>query len=531
MNDSELADVVVIGSGAAGAALTKRLSDRGAKVICLEQGDWRRTGDYPSSGIDYEGQFRRSKHSFSPNVRKKQEDYPVAATGGNPPDIEMVNAVGGTTTVWSCEFMRLHPSDFRARTLDGVGADWPIGIRDLAPYYNQNEREMGVSGLDGDPANAGHPSLLPPLPIGVAGRVAARGFNQLGWHWWIFNMGILSRPYDGRPACDFSGQGWYGCGVAAKASTDVTYWPKALQNGAILKTRSRVAEITLSDGGSGRGALYYDERGNLHEQRARVVVVCANGVGTPRLLLNSKSKWFPDGLANSSGLLGKGLMLHGWRSVRGTVPNCLDNYLHSGFAPVFSQQFYETDKSRNFSRGYTLFVGGSGGPLGTALWVNAPWGLQHHKVMHRSFPHTLGVTILAEDLPDDANRVELDPDLKDSSGLRAPRVVYTFSDNTRRMLDHGSARAKELLAAAGAEGIVVEDAWPGTSHLMGTARMGTDPKKSVVNSWNQVHDVPNLFIVDGSSFATSGGVGPTPTIGALALRCADGIWERRAQWK
>ena len=523
-------DVLVIGSGAAGGAITKRLADRGASIVCLEQGDWRGRSDYPSSGIDYEGQFQRPIYSFSPNVRKKPEDYPVASAGSDPPDIEMVNAVGGTTTVWSCEFMPLHPSDFRVRTLDGVGADWPIGFKDLEPYYELNAREMGVSGLDGDPANPGHPPLLPCLPIGVAGRAAGRGFNKLGWHWWIFNIGILSRPYDGRPACNFNGQGWYGCGVAAKASTDVTYWPKALRNGAVLKTRARVSEITLDDGGNARGALYYDERGNLHEQRARVVVLCANGIGTPRLLLNSKSKLFPDGLANSSGLVGKGLMLHGWRSVRGIVRDCLDNHLHSGFAPVFSQQFYETGKNRKFSRGYTLLAGGTAGPLSTALWVNAPWGARHHEVMRRSFPHTLGVTILGEDLPEDTNYVQLDPGLKDSNGIPAPRVVYSFSKNTRTMLDHGAAKADELLEAAGAEDIVVEDAWPGTSHLMGTARMGTDPKKSVVNAAHRTHDVRNLFVVDGSSFVTSGAVGPTPTIAALALRCADGIWKCRGEW-
>ncbi len=161
---------------------------------------------------------------------------------------------------------------------------------------------MGVSGLPGDPANPGHGFRLPPLPIGVAGRISAKGFNQLGWHWWVFDLGFLSRPYDGRPACDFNAQGWYGCGAAARASTDVTYWPKALRRGAILKTRARVREITLSDSGQARGAVYYDEEGNLHEQLARVVVICANGIGTPRLLLKSKSKLFHDGLANSSGL-------------------------------------------------------------------------------------------------------------------------------------------------------------------------------------------------------------------------------------
>lgn len=522
-------DVLVTGSGAAGGALVKALTDKGAKVVCLEQGDWRKPSDVPSSGSDYEGQMRRPQFSFSPNERKRPEDYPVISTGPNPPDIEMVNAVGGTTVHWNAEFLRMHPSDFRVKSLDGVAQDWPIRYEDLKPYYEANEREMGVSGLSGDPANPGQSFPLPALPIGVAGRIAAAGFNRLGWHWWVFALGILSRPYDGRRACDFNAQGWYGCGAEARASSDVTYWPKALRGGAILKTRARVREITVDDHGRARGALYYDELGNLHEQLARAVVVCANGIGTPRLLLNSKSKLFPQGLANRTGLVGKGLMLHAGRHVRGVFSECIDDYLSAGTAPLYSQQFYETEAKRGFVRGYTLIVRSNGGPLVTALGNSIPWGSEHHTTMRKLFPHVIQVTILAEDLPDGENCVELDPSAKDSNGIPAPRVVYRFSENTRRTLEHGTRIAHEFLKAAGATEVHDEVAYPWTSHFMGTARMGTDPRTSVTNEWHQTHEVPNLFLVDGSSFVTSGAVGPTPTIGALALRCADGIWQRRGE--
>jgi len=530
MNSNGRADVLVIGSGAAGAAVTKRLAELGTQVVCLEQGDWRRPSDYPSSGSDFEAQMRRPQFSFSPNNRKRPEDYPVLSAGNNPPEIEMVNGVGGTTVHWNAQFLRLHPSDFCVQTLDGIAQNWPIRYKDLKLYYEANEREMGVSGLVGDPANPTQSFPLPPLPTGHAARIAAKGFNRLGWHWWVAPLGILSRPYDGRAACDFNGQGWYGCGTEAIASTDVTYWPKALRTGAVLKTRARVREITLDTDGRARGAVYYDSQGNLHEQRARVVVVCANGIGTPRLLLNSKSKLFPNGLANSSGLVGKGLMLHAGRSVRGIFPDCTGDY-HSGIAPLYSQQFYEADAKRNFARGYTLLIGGSGGPLGTALGANVPWGSEHHRVMQRVFPHLVYVTALAEDLPESQNRIELDSQAKDSNGVPAPRVVYRLSENTLRMLDHGARVARELLNAGGATEVHDEKAFPWTSHFMGTARMGTDPKTSVANAWHQTHDVPNLFLVDGSSFVTSGAVGPTPTIGALALRCADGIWQRRREWR
>ena len=530
MNDNERADALVIGSGAAGAAVTKRLAELGAHVVCLEQGDWRRPADYPSSGSDFEAQMRRPQFSFNPNIRKRPEDYPVTAAGRNPPEVEMVNGVGGTTVHWICEFQRLHRSDFRAKTLDGVAQDWPIRYEELEPYYDANDREMGVAGLPGDPANPIHAPRLPPFPLGVAGRIAAQAFNKLGWHWWVFDLGFLSRPYDGRAACDFSGQGWYGCGTEARASTDITYWPKALKAGALLKTRARVREIMLDPDGRARGAVYNDPKGDLHEQRARVVVVCANGIGTPRLLLNSKSKLFRNGLANSSGLVGKGLMLHAGVGLRGVVPECLDSHLHPSYVPVFSQQFYETDPKRGFVRGFTLMARGAGGPLGVALGTRVPWGSEHHMVMRQRFPHVLSVTVIGEDLPDEANRVELDPTAKDSNGIPAARVVYSLSENTKKLLEHGALRARELLEAAGATGIEAAEPYAWTSHFMGTARMGTDPKTSVVNAWNQTHDVPNLFLVDGSCFATSGAVGPTPTIGALALRCADGIWQRRREW-
>lgn len=222
-------------------------------------------------------------------------------------------------------------------------------------------------------------------------------------------------------------------------------------------------------------------------------------------------------------------MLHAGRGVWGVFPECMD--LHSGYAPLYSQQFYETDARRDFARGYTLFVRGGGGPLATALGTGVPWGQKdHHRVMRQRFPHAIFVTAIGEDLPEDANHVELDPTLKDSNGIPAPRVVYSFSENTRKLLEHGASMAREMLRAAGAIEVHDEAPYPWTSHFMGTARMGSDPKTSVVNAWHQAHDVPNLFVVDGSSFATSGAVGPTPTIGALALRCADGIWNRRSAW-
>jgi choline dehydrogenase-like flavoprotein len=206
------------------------------------------------------------------------------------------------------------------RSLDGVADDWPIGYQDLEPYYDQNDREMGVSGLAGDPANPSRAQRpTPPLPIRVLGKTIGRAFDKLGWHWWVSDNAMISQPYQDCPACDLHGKCMFGCPIGAKASTDVTYWPKALRQGALLKTRARVREIAVDKAGRAACAIYYDREGKLREQLARVVALSANGIGTPRLLLNSKSGLFPNGLANSSGLVGKRFMVHPFRFYRGCL--------------------------------------------------------------------------------------------------------------------------------------------------------------------------------------------------------------------
>ena len=531
----ERADVLVIGSGAAGAAVTKRLADHGAKVVCLEQGDWVKPSDYPSSRPDWEIALRRGPFHFSPNVRRRPEDYPVVSSGGHPPNVLMFNAVGGSTIHYTAHFPRFHPSDFRVRSLDGVADDWPIRYQDLEPYYDANDRETGVAGLAGDPANPHRsPRPTPPLPLGVLGETIGRGFDKLGWYWWVSDNAIISRDYEGRPACDLHGKCMLGCPIGAKASTDVSYWPKALKWGAVLKTWARVREITLDRQGRARGAVYYDRQGSLREQLARVVVVSCNGVGTPRLLLNSKSARFPRGLANSSGMVGKNFMLHPFRFLEGVFDQRIDGHEGPFGIPAFSEQFYETDLNRGFVRGYTFLLERSFGPLhhawGSFVGKPVPWGTAHHQVMRKRFPHIIRVTVLGEDLPGEENRVELDAEAEDSSGIAAPRVVYTYSENSLKMLEHAARMGRQALEAAGAVEILDSGVIQPAFHLLGTARMGNDAKRFVVNAWHQTHDVPNLFLVDGSSFTTSAAVNPTSTIGALALRCADGIWERRREW-
>jgi len=522
----ETVDVLIIGAGAAGAAFAWSMADTKMNILCLEQGDWVKHDDYPGVGADWESrQF--SDFGLSPNGRGRREDYPVNDSA-SPIKTSMFNAVGGSTILYAAHFPRMHPSDFRVRTLDGVADDWPLDYTQLEPYYDINARMMGVSGLAGDPAYPPKDLPLPPLPLGVLGETLAGGFNKLGWHWWPSDSAIASHDYEGRGGCVNAGTCLVGCPQGAKASTDVTYWPLALRQGVRLKTRCRVREITLGANGMAEGVLYYDADGVERRQRAEVVVLACNGIGTPRILLNSRSATFPDGLANRSGLVGKRLMFHPYALVRGVFPEPLEGYKGATGCCIISQEFYETDPSRGFVRGYSFEMLRGMGPVFTALsgmsTGQIPWGPDHHDGYGRLWDRTAGMVVICEDLPEECNRVTLDPELTDCDGIPAPKIDYRLSENSNRMLEHSVARAVEVLQAAGATECSTESPLkPAGWHLMGTARMGIDPETSVVNEWGRSHDVRNLFIIDGSIFVTSGGVNPTNTIQALSLHIADTI--------
>jgi choline dehydrogenase-like flavoprotein len=278
--------------------------------------------------------------------------------------------------------------------------------------------------------------------------------------------------------------------------------------------------------------IYFDDKGLEQFQPAEIVIMACNGVGTPRILLNSKSALFPDGLANSSGLVGRNLMFHPYSMIRGVFEQPLDGPRGPGVC-IWSQEFYETDTRRGFVRGYTFEINRGMGPVTTALTGmmsgRIPWGVDHHAAFDALNNRITGMVGICEDLPEAHNRVTLDPTLTDTHGIPAPKIEYTLSDNSRAMLAHSVARATDVLRAAGAvDTYAIAPIAGGGWHLMGTARMGTDPATSVVNEWGRSHDVKNLFIVDGSIFVTSAGVNPTRTIQALALYVADNMKRRLA---
>lgn len=531
----DVADVLVIGAGASGSVAVKELAENGFSVVCLEQGDWTPPSEFAGDKPEWELLRQKTWHP-NPNVRSGPSDYPVDTTDSDVNPL-MYSAVGGSTILYAAHWCRFAPSDFRVRSLDGVADDWPFTYDELLPYYERMDRAMAVSGLGDDPAYpAGVPFPLPPLPIGKFGRKAAEGMDRLGWHWWPGPNSIASREHGQQSACVRYGACLTGCPQGAKASTDLTHWPQAIAAGAVLVTGARVSEIIVDERGLATGAVYVDRDGVERQQKAGVVILAANGVGTPRLMQLSRSQAHPDGLGNSSGLVGKRLMMHPYGAVVGNYEDDLESWMGPTGQAIQSMQFYETDESRGFVRGAKWNVMPTGGPLGMRAGyggrpVKESWGENFHRNVKANMGRSFEWGIIAEDLPDETNQVVLDPSLTDSDGIAAPKIVYKSSENTSKLIDFHIDRAVEAHEAAGAVSTSVtrlmrDCGW----HLLGTARMGEDPTTSVVDQWGRAHDVPNLYVIDGSIFVTSSGVNPTATIMALALRCVEHlISERRNQ--
>jgi choline dehydrogenase-like flavoprotein len=524
------ADVVIVGAGPAGGVLATRLAAAGFSVVALEQGDWHDPGDFPSARPDFELQARRA-WSPDPNVRGLPADYPVQDSESDIAPL-MFNGVGGSTILYAADWCRLRPSDFAVRTLDGVADDWPIRYADLERHFDSTDREFGISGLAGDPTLPPTPDPPhPPLPIGRGGRRVAHAHDRLGWHWWPGTNAVQPRAAGGRGGCTQRGTCIEGCPEGAKATADLTHWRAAVAAGVDLRTGARARRVRLDARGRACGVEYVGRDGAEHVARGGVVVLAANGIGTPRLLLLSAQAGHGNGLANRSDQVGRRLMVHPFATVAGVFDEPLESWLGHAGPKIVSYEFYETDAARGFVRGAKWSLGGIAGPVGIALTVppgGPGFAAGHHDRMRERLGRMMSWGIFTEDLPEPENRVTLDTALTDSDGLPAPRVRYRIGENTRRMLAFHADRAEESLRAAGATSLhrevpVRASGW----HLLGTARMGTDPETSVVDADLEAHDVPNLFVADGSTFVTSAGVNPTSTVVALAARLAEHLSSTR----
>lgn len=516
------ADVLIVGAGAGGGVTALRLAEAGLSVTCLEQGDWPDREEYPALREEYE-LIARKQWSTNANVRQMPGDYPIDMSDSDI-TFENFNGVGGSMVLYAGTWARLRPDDFRVRTQDGVAADWPIAYDDLRPYYDRVEREMGVACLEGNPACPDVGPLLPPLPIGSGGMRIARAHANLGWHWWPDTNAILSVEAENRHPCVQRASCMHGCPEGAKASTDLTHWPKAISLGAKLITGARARRVVVDGNGLAAGVEWVDRDGADHMQTADVVILAASGVGTPRLLLNSA----PDGLANSSGLVGRGIMRHPLMLAIGWFDEQLESYRGHFGSLVQSYEFYDSDASRGFVRGAKWSLHPGGGPLAIALpnGGNGTWGAPHHELIAAELGKTLLWAGTCEDLPDDHNRVELSGTEVDAAGIPAAVLHYTLADNTKALIDWHGERARESFAAAGAHKTLAMP-WLTSGHCLGATRMGDDPATSVVDRWNISHDVRNLLVADASVFTTAGGVNPCNTICALALRAAEHLVEHR----
>ncbi len=519
-------DVLIIGAGASGGVAALRLVEAGLSVVCLEQGDWPDRSSFRGSAPDWELNARK-QWSGVPSVRQGPADYTI---DGSETDIGVANfnGVGGGTILYNAQWPRMLPEDFAVRTRDGVADDWPLDYDELRPFYERVDRQFGVAGLGGNPFYPeGAEPPLPPLPIGQAGLRLARAHAALGWHWWPETNAILSAPFGGRHPCVQRAACAQGCNEGAKASTDLTHWPEAVRQGCRLITGATVTRLVLDARGLAAGAEWRDRDGAEHRTGASVVLLAANGVGTAKLLLSSTDARFPDGLANRSGLVGRRLMMHPMTSVTGYFDEDLSSWRGHAGAQIQSLEFYRSDERRGFVRGARWASGPTGGPFGVALGGRV-WGEGHHDYVRQRFGRAARWGILCEDLPDEDNRVELTGAVDPVSGTAVPAVRYRLGENTRRMQAWHQDRALEAMAAADARFTEIEQ-FGFSGHLLGTARMGDDPATSVVDRFGMSHDVANLGVIDGSVFVTAGGMNPTSTICALALRAVDHLVEHRAE--
>lgn len=530
---SDVVDFVIVGSGAAGGIIAKELSTSGFTVVVLEQGP--RVTEQQFDHDEF-GTFMRNKLANDPALQPQTFRATPDVPAKEQQALIYGRLVGGSNAHFTANVWRLRPIDFnessRLGTVSGANfVDWPIGYDDLEPYYTKVDWEMGVSGVPGpfDPPRS-KPYPMPPLPVKSSGVLMDRAAQKLGWHSQPASMAINSQYYNGRPACQHCGFClFFMCEYRSKSTSMVTMLPVAEATGKCeVRPNSYVAKVEMGADGKARGVSYFDAQKRLQLQRAKAVVLCANGGETPRLLLNSHTTRFPNGLANNSGYVGKHLMFNTYYGVNAQFDQPLNEHKSVQNTRILLD-FYESDPKRGYYGGGGIDARFGKYPITFALGGLPPgsptWGEGYARALAQQYTHSMFFGCHGTSLPVEANSVALDPTLKDAWGLPAMRVTYQDHPDDLKNAAYLVDKATQLAEAAGASKHWPEPIAPQTNsvHLLGTCRMGNDPKTSVVDRFNRTHDVKNLFICDGSSLVTSTRGQPTMTIMALAFRAGENL--------
>ena len=509
-------DFCIVGAGAGGGVVGAKLAEAGFSVVILDAGPhWDPSRDFVSDET-------ASHKLYWTDERITGGEHPVELGSNNSG-----RGVGGGTVHYSMYALRLHPEDFRVLTRHGTvpGADlqdWPIAYEDLEPYYDEVEQALQIAGPVYYPWQE-RKRRFPQREhqLNASAEILVLGCTRLGIPVTAAPVATMSAPHGDRPPCVYRGFCNYGCSTNAKSSILVTYIPRAIRAGAEVRPNSMAARIEHHGTGRVTGVLYFRDGGpELFRQRAKAVIVAGYAIETPRLLLNSASALFPDGLANSSGLVGKCFMIHCGYQLFAKFPRRINQYkAPPGLA--ITEHFNRTMPDVDFVCGYTIELVGPhvvdfAGRMSAARSL---WGMELRRAM-LDYNYYAGMGIVGETMPQLDNTVALDGTECDRYGLPVPRVTFSHHENDERLIRHSVGTMTEICRAAGGE-----DIWGvnRTAHLMGTCRMGHDPRNSVVDADGRAHDVPNLFICDGSVFPTSGAVNPSLTIQAIAARTADRI--------
>jgi choline dehydrogenase-like flavoprotein len=502
--------VVIIGSGAGGGTLANELCQKGIKVVLLEAGAMQSQASFINDEWKSFVQLAWLDPRTTSGTWRVAKDF-----AGLPAWI--CKTVGGSTTHWAGASLRFQEHEFKARTtygdIKGTSLqDWPLTLAELAPWYAKAEDKMGVTRTHGIPGLAGNNNF----------KVMHAGAKKLGYkevH--TGNMAINSRPRDDRGRCMQLGFCFQGCKSGAKWSTLYVELPKAEKTGNLdLRPESHVTRIEHNEAGKVTGVVYFDKDGKEQRQKARAVAVAGNSIETPRLLLMSASAKFKDGLANSSGQVGRNYMRHMTGSVYAAFKQPVHMYRGTTMAGIIQDEA-KHDTKRGFAGGYEMETLALGVPFMAAFLDPGGWGEDHAWWMDH-YTHTAGMWLVGEDMPREGNRITLNDKVKDKYGNPAPNVHFDDHENDIAMRNHAFAQGEKVYKAAGAIKTFRTPPYPST-HNLGTARMGASAASSVCNSFGQTHDISNLFISDGSQFTSGGAENPTLTIVTLAIRQADHI--------